>query len=49
MKKSVLWLVAALSFGCAGAAQQVYDQGTILKWDVEANGKNKEASQNAAV
>jgi hypothetical protein len=49
MKMSILSLAMTLIFVCSGAAQQGYDQGTILKWAVEAYGKNKEASQNAAV
>jgi hypothetical protein len=39
----------SLIFVFTALAQQGYDQGTILKWDVEVYGKNKEASQNAAV
>jgi hypothetical protein len=48
MKKLMLALVMGMTFAVAAIAQSS-DQGTILKWDVEAYGKQKQETRNAAV
>jgi hypothetical protein len=49
MKKSFLLFATLISLTLPSIAQQVYRQGTILKWDLEAYGKQKQLTQNAAV
>jgi hypothetical protein len=42
MKKSFLLFATLISLTLPSIAQQVYRQGTILKWDLEAYGKQKQ-------
>jgi hypothetical protein len=49
MKKVLLLLAGVAVFASPAVSQQAYEQGTILKWGVEAYGKNKQQTQNAAV
>jgi hypothetical protein len=49
MKKILLLLPVMALFVSGALCQQAYEQGTILKWDVEAYGKQKKETQNAAV
>jgi hypothetical protein len=49
MKKTFLLFASVILFVFPAVAQQAYEQGTILKWDVEAYGKQKQQTQNAAV
>jgi len=48
MKKLILTLAMAMTFAVVAVAQS-FSQGTILKWDVEAYGKQKQETRNAAV
>jgi len=48
MNKLILTLAIGMIFA-VGAVAQSSDQGTILKWDLEAYAKQKQQTQNAAV
>jgi hypothetical protein len=49
MKKLFLLFATGTVFVFPVIAQQAYEQGTILKWDIEAYGKQKQQTQNAVV
>src|SRR5277367_399820 len=48
MKKLMFTLAMAITIAVAAVAQSP-EQGTILKWDVESYGKQKQETRNAAV
>jgi len=48
MNKLILTLAMGMTFAVSSVAQSS-GEGTILKWDLEAYGKQKQQTQNAAV